>query len=117
VLRLDYGRKKIALDPIDVITRSWLNAKEITYDNFTLEKGNEDVEDPESHFRNVSISAGGERSGSLSRMMLTKQLSLLSSVISCSYSINLIIRGNHSPNNVVRADSWDEIYKSIKKLI
>ena len=117
IVRLRYGRRKLALASADVLTRSWLNTKEIVYDSFTLEKGNEDVEDPEGHFRNrFNISRKKKI-----RFFVeddADKATKLAFICDVVFLVNQPYNTWKSvPNNVVRVDSWDEISKSIKRFI
>jgi uncharacterized HAD superfamily protein len=117
MLRIRYGRKKLFLDPIDVVTRSWLEVNEIVPDKFTLEKGNEDVEDPQGHTRNrfnisrkknirFFVEDDADKAAKLS--FICDVVFLLDQPYNTWKTV---------PTNVVRARSWDDIYKSLKRLI
>jgi len=107
---------RLGLKPIDIITKCWLRENWIEYDKLTIERGSEDVSDPQGHFRNrfyisrkkkirFFVEDHPEKAGKL------------------AYICDLVFLMEHPynknkklPNNVLRVRSWDEIYYNIRRL-
>jgi uncharacterized HAD superfamily protein len=106
---------KIGTRPIDIITKWWLQKKEIEYDYITIERGSEDVSDPQGHFRNrfyisrkkkirFFVEDDHEKARKLS--YICDVVFLMAQPYNESETV---------PSNVIRVESWDEIYRQIRK--
>ena len=52
ILRMRTNVRRLRLDPLDLITKCWLQSKGFQYDELTIEKGSEDISDPQGKVRN-----------------------------------------------------------------
>jgi uncharacterized HAD superfamily protein len=105
----------IGIRPIDIMTRCWLQKNGIEYDAITIERGSEDVADPQGHFRNrfyVSrkkkirffVEDDAEKANKLAYICDVVFL------MEQPYNMN-----EKLPSNVVRVGSWNELYCQIRK--
>ena len=109
--------------PIQEITDCWLRKYDLLHDSFLLEKGNENVADPQGHVRNRFYFARVKKLRFFVEDDWEKAAKL-------AYICDVVFLLNHPynqpepslgrkeadlPNNVVAVDSWDEIYKEIRR--
>lgn len=126
-------RDRLGMRPIEIITRWWLYRHELDYRNLTIERGNENVADPQGHFRNrFQISRR-----KIIRYFVEDELEKAQKL---SYICDAVFLVEHpynigyekkcescrydckreqidlSSTNIKPVKSWDEIYKSIRRL-
>ena len=102
---------------IKIMTKLWLKKHGFKFDRVNIEKGNENVEDPQGHFKNRFYIARKKKIKFFVEDDLekAKKLSYICDVVfllkqpyNCSGEL---------PGNVIRVDSWDQIYKNIRAII
>lgn len=107
---------RLKLEPIDLITKCWLHNHKFQYDELTVERGSEDIADPRGQFRNrfyisrrkklrFFVEDDSEKAGKLGYICDVVFL------IKHPYNKN-----KRLPDNVIPISSWEEIYRSIRKL-
>jgi uncharacterized HAD superfamily protein len=107
---------RLRVEPIDLITKCWLRANGFQYDKLTIEKGSEDVSDPQGRFRNrfyisrkkkirFFVEDHHEKAGKLAY--------ICDVVFLVEHPYN---KGEEIPNNVKRVSSWVDIYRWMRKL-
>ena len=112
-----------ALRPIDVITRCWLSKNGIEYDKLVIERGSEDVADPQGEFENrfyVSrkrklrffVEDDAEKATKLA--YICDVVFLLNQPYNQSRNLPREVRD--LPGNIVRVQSWEQIYRWIRRL-
>lgn len=125
-------RSRLGCSPMDQITKSWLRLNGISYDRLTIEQGNEDVSDPQGHFRNrfyisrkkrirFFVEDDSEKASKLAYIcdivfLLEQPYNRESrdECLECEKECKQVKK--HMPNNVIRVKSWDEIYRHIRRL-
>ncbi len=105
----------IGLRPIDVMTRCWLQKNGIEYDAITIERGSEDVADPQGHSRNRFFISRKKKIKFFVEDDAEKanKLAYICDVVFLMeqpYNMN-----EKLPGNVVRVASWNELYCQIRK--
>lgn len=107
---------RLGLKPIDIITKCWLQQYGIEYDKLTIERGSEDVSDPQGHFRNRFYISRKKKL----RFFVEDDHEKASKL---AYICDLVFLMEHPynvdkelPDNVIRVKSWDEIYYYIRRL-
>lgn len=114
--RMETGLKYLESRPIDTITRFWLYSCGIHFDSLIIERGSEDISDPQGEFRN--------------RFYISRKRKLrffieddAEKAVKLSYICDIVFlmdqpynRDRELPSNILRMDSWDDIYRSIRKL-
>jgi len=105
-----------ALEPIDVITITWLSENGFEYDELTIEQGSEDVSDPQGEFRNRFYISRKRKL----RFFVEDDAEKASKL---AYICDVVFlldqpynRDGPLPRNIIRVSSWDEIYRWIRKL-
>lgn len=104
------------LKPIDIITKCWLHHNGIEYDKLTIEKGSEDISDPRGQFRNrfyisrkkkirFFVEDDDEKANKLAY--------ICDVVFLIEHPYN---KDKKLPKNVLRVESWNDIYRWIRKL-
>lgn len=129
---LRQARAKLGTAPIDQFTKCWLRLHDIDHDELTIEQGNEDVADPQGHFRNRFYIARQKKIRFFVEDHLEKAIKLAyicdvvflveqpynrnsgDKCLKCEWQCKL--ETLEVPNNVLRVKSWDEIYKHIRRL-
>lgn len=108
---------------INRITQLWLKFHGIKYDKLVIEKGHEDSTDPRGHFRNRFQISGRKRIRFFIEDDLDKAIKLsyiCDVVLLIEHPYNQAIQNNRAiqniPSNIVRVQSWNEIYRTIRKL-
>lgn len=122
----------IGAGPIEHLTKCWLRLNNLNWDKLTIERGNEDVADPQGHFRNRFYIARKKRIKFFVEDDLEKavKLAYICDVVflldhpynqnlpdkckGCGYDCKLDEK--YVPDNVKRVKSWDDIYKCIRML-
>lgn len=122
----------ISAGPIEQLTKCWLRLNNLNWDKLTIERGNEDVADPQGHFRNRLYIARKKRFKFFVEDDLEKavKLAYICDVVflldhpynrnlpdkceGCGYDCKLDER--YVPDNVKRVKSWDDIYKCVRML-
>jgi hypothetical protein len=115
--------------PLGLITQEWLKRNDIKYDNFILEKGNDNSSDPSGKVRN--------------RFYISRKKQIrffveddLEKAIKLSYICDVVFLMSHPynepsdkidekanserielPDNIVRVKGWTELYKYIRKIL
>jgi uncharacterized HAD superfamily protein len=106
---------RLGIRPIDIITKCWLQNKEIEYDYITIERGSEDVSDPQGHFRNRFYVSRKKKI----RFFVEddhEKASKLAYICDIVFLIEQPYNESEKiPTNVIRVGSWDEIYRQIRK--
>jgi uncharacterized HAD superfamily protein len=102
---------------IDIITYLWLRKHKIEFDAFVIEKGTENASDPRGKFRNRFYISRRKNI----RLFVeddVEKAHKLAYVCEIVFLINQPYNkyANGLPKNVIRVDSWDEIYRWIRKL-
>lgn len=123
---------KFGSRPIEQFTKCWLRLHNIDCDDLTIEQGNEDVADPEAHFHNRFYIARKEQIRFFVEDDLDKAIKL---AYICDIVFLLDHPYNHNtqdkcqkckrkckqerrsvPDNVKRVESWDAIYRYIRRV-
>lgn len=122
----------IGAGPIEHLTKCWLRLNNLNWDKLTIERGNEDVADPQGHFRNRFYIARKKLIKFFVEDDLEKavKLAYICDVVflldhpynqnlpdkckGCGYDCKLDEK--YVPDNVKRVKSWDDIYKCIRML-
>jgi uncharacterized HAD superfamily protein len=102
---------------IDIITYLWLRKHEIEFDKFVIEKGTENASDPRGKFRNRFYISRRKNIRVFVEDDVEKAYKL-AYVCEIVFLINQPYNkcANGLPKNVIRVNSWDEIYRWIRKL-
>jgi uncharacterized HAD superfamily protein len=126
-IQMKFGRR-----PIEQFTKCWLRLHNIDYDDLTIEQGNEDVADPQGHFHNRFYIARKKRIRFFVEDDLDKAIKL-------AYICDIVFLLDHPynrnaqdkcqkcrgkckqerrsvPDNVKPVESWDEIYRYIRRV-
>lgn len=140
-----YGRKSLSglwrqthlkfnikTSPIKQMTECWLRLNTLNFDTLTIERGNEDVADPQGHFRNRFYIARKKCIRFFVEDDLEKAIKLayICDIVflldypynrnapdkcnGCEYECKLYEKD--IPDNVKRVKSWDEIYKYVRRI-
>lgn len=129
-------RLRIGMSPMDQITKLWLEQQlegyKFEYDKLVIEKGSEDVSDPQGHFRNRFYISGKKNIRFFVEDHLEKAIKLayicdVVFLLDHPYNRNSVEKcldcpfdceqtEKYIPNNVKRVKSWDEIYQYIRRL-
>jgi uncharacterized HAD superfamily protein len=115
--------------PLSIITREWLKRNDIKYDNFVLEKGNDNSSDPSGRVRNRFYYSREKQIRFFVEDDLEKAIKL-------SYVCDVVFLMSHPynepsndldketniertklPDNIVRVINWAELYKYIRKIL
>lgn len=122
----------VRTSPIKQLTECWLRLNNISFNTLTIERGNEDVADPQGHFRNRFYIARKKRIKFFVEDDLEKAIKLayICDVVflidhpynqnlqdkcsNCEYECKLDEK--NIPDNVKRVRSWDDIYKYVRML-
>lgn len=125
-------RTKFGSRPIEQFTKCWLRLHDIDCDDLTIEQGNEDVADPQGHFRNRFYIARQKKISFFVEDDLDKAIKL-------AYICDVVFLLDHPynrnsqdkcqecrrkckkerrnvPDNVKPVKSWDEIYRCVRRL-
>lgn len=106
-------RAKEALEEISHV--AGVQNKEIEYDYITIERGSEDVSDPQGHFRNRFYVSRKKKI----RFFVEddhEKASKLAYICDIVFLIEQPYNESEKiPTNVIRVGSWDEIYRQIRK--
>lgn len=116
---LYWSRTKIGITHIEQITRHWLEWHEFEYDKLVVEKGSDDIEDPQAHFRNRFHISRQKKIRFFVEDILEKaeKLAYICDVVFLfDHPYNRNPEGKELPSNIVRVKSWEEIYKEIRRL-
>jgi hypothetical protein len=126
-------RDALGMRPIEIITRWWLVKHELDYRSLTIERGNENVADPQGHFHNrFQISRKRIiRYFVEDDLEKARKLAYICDVVflvehpynigyekkceNCEYDCKRE-KFDFSSTNIRPVKSWDEIYKSIRLL-
>jgi uncharacterized HAD superfamily protein len=118
--------------PIEQLTKCWLRLNNLIWDKLTIERGNEDVADPQGHFRNRFYIARKKRIKFFVEDDLEKAIKLAyicdvvflldhpynrnstDKCVECQRDCKIDKR--NVPDNIRRVKSWDEIYRLIRML-
>jgi len=114
--RLKYGIWRFALEPVDVMTRCWLSENGIEYDKLIIERGSEDVSDPQGEFRNRFYISRKQKLRFFAEDDAEK-----ASKLAYICDIVFLLKQPYNedkdiPGNVVRVNTWEDIYKWIRKI-
>lgn len=122
----------LGVSSIEELTKCWLRLNGFVWDKLTVERGNENVADPQGHFRNRFYIARKRRIRFFVEDDLEKavKLAYICDVVflldqpynqnlsdkckGCGYDCKLDEK--YVPDNVKRVKSWDDIYKCIRML-
>lgn len=122
----------IKTSPIEQMTECWLRLNNFNFNTLTIEQGNEDVSDPQGHFRNRFYIASKKRIKFFVEDDLEKAIKLayICDVVflldqpynrnlpdkcsGCKYDCKL--DDKYVPDNVKRVKSWDDIYKCVRMI-
>jgi hypothetical protein len=125
-------RSTLGASPIEIATKCWLRLSKIEYNSLTLERGNEDVSDPQGHFRNRFYVAQQKKLRFFVEDDLEKatKLAYICDVVflleqpynrntrepclQCEKDCKKVEM--EVPNNVIPVKSWDDIYRHIRRL-
>jgi uncharacterized HAD superfamily protein len=114
IMVLNHFRKR---SMINRFTSLWLKRYEFKFDSLVIEKGHEDVADPRGHFKN--------------RFQISRKKKIkffveddLEKAIKLAYICDAVLLFDHPynkeegeiPGNIIRVKSWNELYKTIRKL-
>lgn len=103
--------------PIEQITRNWLEYHQYEYDKLVIEKGSDDISDPQVHFRNRFEISRQKKVKFFVEDILEKaeKLAHICDIVFLfdhPYNRN---PGRKLPANIVTVKSWDDIYKEIRR--
>lgn len=101
------------------ITKLWLEINKIKFNKLVIEKGNEDIEDPQGHVKNrFYISRKRKIKFFIEDDHLkAKKLSFICDIVFLLKQPYNSPPNFHLPQNVIIVESWKEIYKKIKELV
>jgi len=104
-------------DYIDSITKLWLEKHGFEYDKIMIEKGSEDVADPQSHIRNRFFTSRTKKIRFFVEDDLVKAIKLaficdIVFLIDQPYNQD----AHEMPANIIRVRSWEEILKAMRTL-
>ena len=123
---------RIGKHPIEGITKRWLRLNGFSYDSLTVERGSEDIADPQGHTRNRFYLARKKKIRFFVEDDLDKAIKLayicdlvfllkhpynqnsLEECCACEWDCKKVKRA--VPANVRPVSSWDEIYREIRRL-
>jgi len=103
---------------VETVTRAWLLKWGFCFDRLTVEKGSDDVSDPQGRFKNRFYEA---RKGKI-RFFVEDDAEKAAKL---AYVCDVVLlldqpynrdSGTPLPGNVIRVQSWDEIYQKIRAL-
>jgi len=107
----------IGMHPIDMITKCWLQRNGIEYDSLTIERGSEDVVDPQGHFKN-RFYIGRKKKIRFFIEDDPEKACKLAYICDIVFLIEHPYNKNESvPSNVVRIKSWEELYRQVRKYV
>jgi len=107
----------IGMHPIDMITKCWLQKNGIEYDSLTIERGSEDVVDPQGHFKN-RFYIGRKKKIRFFIEDDPEKACKLAYICDIVFLIEHPYNKNESvPSNVVRIKSWEELYRQVRKYV
>jgi len=103
--------------PLKQITKEWLKRNNFKYKSFVFEKGNDYSSDPRGKFNNRFYKARKNKIRFFVEDDLEKAIKL-------SYICDVVFLFDQPynrtedkiPSNIIRVESWDEIYKNIRKI-
>lgn len=105
----------VGIRPIEIITKCWLQKNEIEYDTLTIERGSENVADPQGPFRNRFYVSRKKKI----RFFVeddAEKANKLAYICDIVFLIKQPYNKNEKlPSNVVRVGSWNELYRQIRK--
>lgn len=114
--RMETTIRHFALRPIDVITKHWLHSNSIQYDKLVIERGSEDISDPQGEFWNRFYVSRKRKI----RFFVEDDHEKASKL---AYICDIVFlmkqpynQGKKLPSNVLLVSSWGEIYRWIRKL-
>ena len=112
IIKMKKGKRAI-----DIITKCWLQKKGIKYDTLTIERGSEDVSDPQGHFKNRFYISKKKKicffvEDDFEKASKLAYICDVVFLIKQSYNQNKKI-----PKNVIEVDSWKAIYDGIKSYL
>jgi len=111
--RIGWGRER---DPIVLLTKWWLQSNRIPYDRLILERAGEDISDPRSAVRNrFQVSRQRQiRFFVEDDLQKARKLAFICDVVFLlDHPYNQV---GELPSNVMRVESWRQIYEEIKEL-
>lgn len=109
---------KVGLIPVSVVTTAWLSRHGFEYDALTIELGNENVSDPEGHFRNRFYIAREKKI----RFFVEDDAEKAAKLAFICDVVFLVEQPYNKeptvavPNNVIRCKSWNEIHMHVRRL-
>ena len=115
---LRWIRMKRGRSAIEEITRNWLDYHNFSYDKLIVEKGSDDVSDPQAHYKNRFYESRKRKIRFFVEDILEKAEKL-------AYICDVVFLYDHPynrnpkrelPSNIVRVKSWDDIYGEIRRL-
>jgi len=106
----------LAPNPMNVITKSWLLQNDIMYDELTIERGSEDISDPQGQFKNRFYISRKKKF----RFFVEDDAEKARKLAYICDTVFLIWHPyNHKaeqPENVVRVQSWEDIFRWVRRL-
>lgn len=116
-IRMKISNRRFGLRPIDIITTYWLNSNKIQYDKLIIEKGSEEVSEPRGEFKNRFYISRKKRL----RFFVEddyRNATKLAYICDVVFLINQPYnRSKNLPSNVIRVNSWNDIYQRIRELL
>ena len=125
-------RDALGMRPIEIITRWWLCKNGLDYSSLTIERGNENVADPQGHFRNrfhisrkkiIRYFVDDDLEKAKKLAYICDAVFLVEHPYNIGYENKCENCGHDCkrekidlPSNIRTVKSWDEIYKSIRLL-
>jgi len=115
---LRWLRMKSGVAPIEQITRTWLEYHKYEYDKLIIEKGSDDISDPQGHFKNRFYISRQKKIKFFVEDIVEKaeKLAHICEVVFLFDHPYNRSPGRKLPTNIVRVKSWDDIYKAIRRL-
>jgi uncharacterized HAD superfamily protein len=115
-VRLKHGKWRLRLSPLDAITKCWLERNGFPYDHITLERGSDYLSDPKADVKNrfyisrkknmrFFVEDDAEKASKLA--YVCDIVFLLKQPYNTSKDL---------PSNVIRVDSWEDLYRSVRRI-
>jgi hypothetical protein len=115
-VRLEHGKWRLGLSPLEVITRCWLEKNVFRYDHITIEPGSDYLSDPKAEVKNRFYISRKKKI-----RFFVEDDSDKASKLAYVCDIVFLLKQPYNtsrdlPNNVIRVDSWEDLYRSVRGL-
>jgi uncharacterized HAD superfamily protein len=115
-LRMKTRLWPLRLEPVDFMTKCWLNLNGFSYDDLTIEKGSESISDPQGPFHNRFYISRKKKIRFFvedDHEKASKLAYICDIVFLIEHPYN---KGKEVPDNVLRVQSWSRIFRLIREL-